>query len=293
MTLSNMFEEFPIQDAVHFRTYISKIIPPSLRKAIEGSYFDRLAKREEQMAKVFKLRHVLCDSPDPRMFAQVVHFSVFMITSILPRGCWELMWNHDHVRCHAPTVRWGADLDQNCRNLFVFLDSVLTPPESKLNGWWKTPHKHFFDAPALCRELLSVYTSHTCGPPCAARELDFGHQYDQYYLSDHGKRRCFHGYTVRLLRALLRHAHKQMRERTLRATGSHLPTELTDLIFECALQLEGIPTDHDDILLEPITLADEEVFDGSAKRLRAPYVCRRMLFLPEDPDQRSCGTLLI
>lgn len=294
-----VFGKYPVQDAPHFKDYLCRIIPSHLLNPIdpEGlSSSKRRKARETLVEDILLLRYVLMNSPDPRAFGSGLSFTIFMISTVLPRGCWDLIWQHD--KCRWDHLRWNMQLREYCQNLFFSLESDLTPPESVSDAWWELPQDEWFDAPALYRELLSAYTSHTCGR-CNERNHEFDNEYAEYHLSDPGAGRCFHGYMIRLLRVLLRHSHRQIREKLLLVPGSilpfelRLPTELADIITEQAFQVESIPGDSE-VMLKSITNQQErEDFWAIDTRLKPQYRCPNMVALPTYYGQQSFNTLIL
>jgi hypothetical protein len=281
--ISRTFGDHPVQDAGHFTDYLCKTIPPYLRESINledvpehARDYKRCAKRAEILQKIFLLRKALLDSSDPLATRYGLYFSVFMITSILPRRTWDITWHPD--RYNRGVMYWGPALHKSSKELFTFLDDTLTPPASDSDVWWTSPQP-FFGAEAMYRELFSTYSSHSC----EHREMDYDENdsvadYENYFLRDTNPNRCFHAHTVRLLRALYRHARKEVRVRTLLAAGQFLPVELTDLIVEHVLQVEGLA--DEDLIFDP----ERESLGGF---LRPQYQCASMSWLPYDPNQRS------
>lgn len=173
----------------------------------------------------------------------------------------------------------------------------MTPPASDEDTWWTKP-KEYFNAASLYRELLCAYKSHRCHQyteytthgwdASTDHGSPFDTEYDDFHLSDRGEGFCFHEHTVRLLRALYRHAHRETRERTLLAAGSRLPVELTDLILEHAYQAEGLGPESD-ICYDPPKEGDQ----CQPLRLREGFsACYGYDTLPSLPGQRSFNTIL-
>lgn len=300
--LSAVFDKYPIQDAADFNEYLCRVVPSSLKRPLDvgqvrgGKQRDRRCQlRAEALEKIFLFRRALLESPDPQALRYRVYFSVFMITSILPRSCWGEVWDPEVREEHGASrdrVQWywqTPTLYQRCKDLFCYLDGILTPPESDQDDWWTLPREEFLDAAAMYRRCFSEYSSHRCSYSEHAygeRDLSQDQERNAYYLWDDGDTRCFHQHIVRLLRALLRHARREIRQRTLIAAGARLPVELTDIASEYALQAEGIPS-FEDILYRPTNI------HGPTSTLRPEYqVCIWTSSLPWHCEQRSYTTII-
>lgn len=57
------------------------------------------------------------------------------------------------------------------------------------------------------------------------------------------RKKCVHGKHLELLETLQKQTQKEIRTNVSLATGSHLPAELAELVYEAAVELEGIPAD--------------------------------------------------
>lgn len=119
-------------------------------------------------------------------------------------------------------------------------------------------------------------------------DMQFDSEYDDFHLSDPAEVFCFHEHTVRLLRALYRHAQREAAERTLLADGSHLPVELVDLLSEHTIQAEGLELEKDKCYDPP----KEEESRGWALLRKSHICCDRFDNLSSHPEQRSLNTIL-
>lgn len=304
--LSAVFQRSPIQDAADFTEYLCRVIPFILKQPIDVATLRarkrqarRCELRAEALGKVFMFRRALLTSSDPQALRHQVYFSVSMITSIIPRACWGEVWspeeedefgNVTHRDQHLQWYQSAPALYNYCGEVFRYLDGVLTPPESDQDAWWTVP-REFMDAAAMYRRCLSEYNSHDCPGRYdvyanGGRDVTIDEEHKAYYLSNGANVRCFHQHILRLIRALHRHARREIRQRTLIAAGTRLPVELTDVIFEYALQAESIPS-FDDILINPTSI------HGPTADLRPDYhVCDWSSSLPWNCHQRSYNTII-
>jgi hypothetical protein len=303
-----VFEKYPVQDSTNFKDYLCRIIPSFLHglnkdeivppEFDENPWFKAWKARTNIICKVFLLRQILLACQDPRTLRNGLFFSIFMITKVLPRKTWDMVFTGDlrrhNYRVPRDGLYWGRYTVGLAKELFTFLDTNLTPPESDEDEWWQKQHE-FLDAAAMYRELFATYSSHDCSSPDPEDPLN---EHDEYHLSDlprfnsYNESKCFHSHTVRLLRALNRHAHRETHEKVLLASRSRLPVELTDMILPYAIEAEDLPTDEELIRHAFYRELMTEYRYNHRIELKELYHCDHMSSLPFEHEQRSYNAII-
>lgn len=256
--LETLLEEHPVVDAAHFYRYLRTILPKAAEAdATSDEHLHYDAQDHPLIQKIDRLVREFEHFRGGAYYA--FHIWVLSLSRVfrddkkrcrvvqIQRACWKTLAELQRYAGRSGKHRsWSGQNEDE--------DSIQ----------WTYPD--FYDYAAAVREL-SVAMATTSGCPRSSNSDD-----DDY---------CYHMLNLSTLEFLHKQAYSEVRAKVFLTVGSQLPVELTEQVFELALQAEGVPLDPRvrEIIRTPVSplVAKWSGRDYEEKmKIKGPYRCSRM-----------------